>query len=113
MAGAGRRARQWISAVGWERRSHIWRRRDGKAVGVDLSRAVVARAKSAHSGVSFVQANVLALPFGDRVFHLALDRGCFHYLSPSQWAGYAAETWRILRPGGRLLLRACLTSGGT
>lgn len=84
-----------------------------KAVGVDLSDAALVRARSSHSGVSFVQADVLALPFAAGVFDLALDRGCFHYLSPWQWAGYAAEAWRVVRPGGRLLLRACLTSGGT
>lgn len=92
-----------LAAKGWE------------AVGVDLSDAALVRAKGAHSGVSSVQADILALPFAAGVFDalcgwvfdLALDRGCFHYLSPSQWAGYAVEAWRVVRLGGRLLLRAC------
>jgi len=37
-----------------------------------------------------------------------LDRGCFHYLELEDRLGYVAEAWRVLRPGGRLLLRACL-----
>lgn len=63
-----------------------------------------------HDGVSFVRGDVLALPFAAGVFDVALDRGCFHYLSPARWPDYAAEAQRVLRPGGRMLLRACLTS---
>jgi SAM-dependent methyltransferase len=70
------------------------------------------RARVAHGAASFVRADALALPFAPGSFGLALDRGCFHYLSAGQWPGYAAEVWRVLRPGGRLLLRACLTSAG-
>jgi SAM-dependent methyltransferase len=62
--------------------------------------------------VSFVRADILALPFSAASFQFALDRGCLHYLPPGQWADYAAEVRRVLRPGGRLLLRACLTSRG-
>jgi SAM-dependent methyltransferase len=90
----------YLAANGWH------------AVGVDLSDVALARAKSTHGDVSFIQADATALPFPAGVFHLALDRGCFHYLNPSQWADYAAEAWRVLQPGGRLLLRACLTSRG-
>jgi SAM-dependent methyltransferase len=89
-----------LAAKGWE------------AVGVDLSEAALGRARQAHGGVSFVCADVLALPFPAKVFDVALDRGCFHYLSPAGWADYAAEVRRVLRPGGRMLLRACLTSQG-
>lgn len=86
--------------------------RGWNAVGVDLSGTAVSRAKRAHAGVPFVQADVLALPFQAGIFDLALDRGCFHYLSPLRWPDYAAEAQRVLRPGGRLLLRACLTTRG-
>lgn len=65
-----------------------------------------------HTEMSFVRANALALPSPAATFDLALDRGCFHYLSSSQWTSYAAEVRRVLRPGGRLLLRTCLTSRG-
>ena len=81
-------------------------------VGVDLSEAALGRARRAHGGVPFVRADVGALPFPARVFDLSLDRGCFHYLGPARWPDYAAEARRVLRPGGRMLLRACLTSQG-
>jgi len=90
----------YLAAMGW------------KAVGVDLSEAALGRARQAHGGVFFVRADVLALPFPAGVFDVALDRGCFHYLSPARWPDYAAEARRVLRPGGRMLLRACLTSQG-
>ena len=54
----------------------------------------------------------MRLPFADHVFDLVLDRGCFHYLDPQQRHSYAGETGRVLRPGGRMLLRACLSSAG-
>ncbi len=90
----------YLAAEGW------------RGVGVDRSGAALGRARRAHGGVSFVQGDVLALPFTAGIFDLALDRGCFHYLSPPRWPDYAAEARRVLRPGGRLLLRACLTSRG-
>ena len=86
--------------------------RGWKAVGVDWSGVALGRARQVHGGVSFVRADVLALPFPAGVFDVALDRGCFHYLSPARWPDYASEAQRVLRPGGRLLLRACLTSQG-
>jgi SAM-dependent methyltransferase len=90
----------YLAAKGWN------------AIGIDLSKPALDRAKHAHENVSFAQADVLSLPFSPGSFHLAIDRGCFHYLSPGQWAHYAAEARRVLRPGGRMLLRACLTSRG-
>lgn len=83
-----------------------------KATGVDLSSAALDLARRDHADVSLVRADVLALPFPSGAFDVALDRGCFHYLHPVQWGDYAAEVRRVLRPGGRLLLRACLTSRG-
>jgi hypothetical protein len=41
-----------------------------------------------------------------------LDRGCFHYLAPEDRPGYAAELRRVLRPGGKLLLRSSLRAAG-
>jgi SAM-dependent methyltransferase len=52
------------------------------------------------------------LPVGDARADLLLDRGCFHYLPPAGRDGYAAQARRVLRPGGRFLLRACRTAAG-
>jgi SAM-dependent methyltransferase len=87
-----------------------------RAVGIDLSWAAVSQARRLHEaesdGCMFARADVLRVPFAAGSFALAVDRGCFHYLAPELWTRYAAEIHRVLRPGGRLLLRACLTSAG-
>jgi SAM-dependent methyltransferase len=93
----------YLSGAGWS------------AVGIDLSWPAISRARSLNAGTSggqFVRADVLSLPFAAGSFALALDRGCFHYLAPERWPQYAAEVHRVLTAGGRLLLRACLTSAG-
>jgi SAM-dependent methyltransferase len=61
------------------------------AVGIDLSRPALDLARHEHPDLHFAQADVLALPYSSGAFDLALDRGCFHYLSPAQRADYAAE----------------------
>jgi SAM-dependent methyltransferase len=82
------------------------------AVGVDLSYVALRRACAAHANAGFLQADVLHLPIATGSVAALLDRGCFHYLEPSQRPAYAAETRRVLRPGGRLFLRACLNTAG-
>jgi ubiquinone/menaquinone biosynthesis C-methylase UbiE len=62
--------------------------------------------------VVFIQADALRLPFTSRAFDLVLDRGCFQYLDPRQRRAYSAEAERVLRPDGRMLLRACLNCAG-
>jgi SAM-dependent methyltransferase len=83
-----------------------------RAVGVDLSSVALARASAAHPQVSFVEADVRSLPFADGDFEVLLDRRCFHYLEPADRPRYATEVFRVLRPGGRFLLRACLRAAG-
>jgi SAM-dependent methyltransferase len=94
----------YLRAAGWS------------GVGIDLSWAAISRARSLHplepDGPMLAQADVLSLPFAAGTFALVIDRGCFHYLEPERWPGYVAGVHRVLRPGGRLLLRACLTSAG-
>ncbi len=83
-----------------------------QAVGVDLSFVALSQLSRRRPRVTALRADVLHLPFRDSSFHFALDRGCFHYLNLEQRGRYAAETARVLVPGGRLLLRACLSSQG-
>jgi SAM-dependent methyltransferase len=82
------------------------------AVGVDLSAAALRRAVHAHPGLWLVRADALRLPFRDARFDVALDRGTFHYLPAADRRRYAAEVARVLRPGGRFLLRACMRAAG-
>lgn len=94
----------YLSGAGW------------RGVGIDISWTAVRQARQLHpagsDGCLFVRADALSLPFATGTFALAIDRGCFHYLEPERWSRYAAEVHRVLRPGGRFLLRACLNSAG-
>jgi SAM-dependent methyltransferase len=82
------------------------------AIGVDLSPVALARARAYCPDVRFVQADVLNLPFTSGTFDVLLDRGCFHYVPLHSREQYEQEAHRMLRPGGHLLLRACLRSEG-
>ena len=86
--------------------------RGWRGLGVDLSAAALGRARAGHPGVPFARADVTRLPVRAGSADLILDRGCFHYLDAAGRAGYASEAARVLRPGGRLLLRMCLNSAG-
>jgi SAM-dependent methyltransferase len=84
------------------------------AVGLDRSVRALGRLRAERPAVSVVAADVLALPFQAASFRTVLDRGCYHYLY-QRLPGVdrrrdGAEVARVVMPGGRLLLRACLTS---
>ncbi len=86
--------------------------RGWQVAGLDLSAAALARAAVQHRGAAFARADVCRLPFARHTLDAALDRGCFHYLAPGDRPRYAAELGRVLRPGGKLLLRASLRTAG-
>ncbi|HEV2362296.1 MAG TPA: class I SAM-dependent methyltransferase [Acidimicrobiales bacterium] len=89
-----------LQSLGWE------------VAGVDLSPVALDMARRTHPHVSYLLADLRMLPFRSGEFDLAVDRGCFHYLPPGDRSAYAASVGRVLRPGGRLLLRASLRSAG-
>jgi SAM-dependent methyltransferase len=94
-----------LAAQGWQ------------AIGIDLSAVALARAAAGHpaaehSHATFLHADLRRLPFHPHALDAALDRGCFHYLDPADRPRYAAELSRVLRPGGKLLLRASLRTAG-
>jgi SAM-dependent methyltransferase len=90
----------YLASLGW------------RVSGIDLSNVALGRAAGQWPAVSFLRADVRAVPFRARSFDIAIDRGCFHYLSASERRRYAAELERVLRPGGKLLLRASLQKAG-
>jgi SAM-dependent methyltransferase len=82
------------------------------AVGIDQSEAAVRQARAMHPRLQLVDGDVRSLPFEPASFDYLLDRGCFHYLPAVDRVTYAREAARVLRPGGELLLRACLRAQG-
>ncbi len=90
--GAGYSSSMWLD--------ESWR--GGEWVGADISEAVdVAKERlGSVPGTSFVQADVLELPF-DGVFDTVFSEGVFHH-TPSTRAALASAI-RALRPGGEIL----------
>lgn len=93
-------------------RDAIFLARSGyRTCGVDVSAEALelATRNSAREGlqVTWLRADVLALPFDADTFELVTDRGCFHHLPEEEREVYAREVARVLKPSGTLLLRGC------
>jgi SAM-dependent methyltransferase len=86
-----------------------------RVTGVDVSAEALAiaaqRLKTARCEANLVRADVADLPFDDESFDFVTDRGCYHHVEHSRRRKYAREVGRILKPGGRLLLRGCRVPG--
>ena len=76
-----------------------------RAVGADLSPAMIARARELATGlenVEFVEADSERLPFPDGAFSAVLCTTSFHHYPAPQRA--AGEMARVISPGGRLVI---------
>lgn len=82
------------------------------AVGVDMSAEAIRLTRQAETRAHFLQASVTNLPFRSASVRFLIDRGCYHYLTPVERKAYEKDARRVLVPGGRLLLRACLRTAG-
>jgi SAM-dependent methyltransferase len=83
-----------------------------RVVGLDLSAVALGMAATRNPGPTYVRADVRRTPLKSSTMDACLDRGCFHYLVSEDRAQYAAQLRRVLRPGGKLLLRASLRAAG-
>jgi SAM-dependent methyltransferase len=72
-----------------------------KVVGVDNVAAVIAKLQACDPQLHVVHADARALPFEARRFTTALCFGVYHSLEHDV-AAAISETFRVLRPGGRL-----------
>jgi ubiquinone/menaquinone biosynthesis C-methylase UbiE len=59
--------------------------------------------------VTWHHGDALAMPLADGMFDLITDRGCLHHVPDADRPAYAAETARLLKPGGWLFLRGAAT----
>lgn len=80
-----------------------------RAIGVDISPEAlsIARERAAEAGVDvdWRLGTAVSLPVADGEVDLASDRGCFHHVGRDERQRFADEIYRVLRPGGSLLLR--------
>lgn len=80
-----------------------------EVVGVDISRSALAiarqRAQEARVQVDWRHGDVLALPVDDASMDFINDRGLFHLLGDADRPKYAAELYRVCKPGGSIVIR--------
>ena len=83
-----------------------------RVTGIDLGPRAISTARKLarlmNVRAQFRVANVLKLPFPRGRFDAAIDRGCFHLVSPAERVAYATEMHRVLKRRGRLIVR-CFT----
>lgn len=79
-----------------------------RLVGVDADPAMLrqAQAKAASAGIllDLAPAWADALPFTDAAFDVVLSSLFFHHLQQADKVRSLREVWRVLRPGGRVLI---------
>jgi ubiquinone/menaquinone biosynthesis C-methylase UbiE len=77
-------------------------RRPERAVGLDSSPGMLARARRLPTGWELVQGDAESLPFDDASFDVATATYLLHILDARQRTQVLAELCRILRPAGRV-----------
>lgn len=77
----------------------------GIDIAPDAIKLAQQRAKEAGVHVDFRQGNVLQLPIEDETIDFITDRGCLHIIPEKDQTTYVHEVARVLKPGGRFLLR--------
>jgi SAM-dependent methyltransferase len=65
-----------------------------------VSAACIERAREDNPQACYETYDGARLPYGDAGFDMAIATCVVHHVAPGQWAGFAAELKRMLRPGG-------------
>lgn len=80
-----------------------------KVTGIDISasalRIAEKRAGKALVKVNWVRGSILEMPLQKEFFDLVIDRGLFHLIENPERSQYASEVYRVLKKGGKLLIR--------
>ncbi len=77
---------------------------DYATVAVQISRQVTAQRVEAGESIGVYQANAQTLPFYDHVFDRILMLDIVEHLYDVELARTFAEVWRVLKPGGRVIV---------
>jgi ubiquinone/menaquinone biosynthesis C-methylase UbiE len=87
-----------------------------RVIGVDISekaiKLAVRRAQASRVAVDFRLGSALKLPVEDKAVDFVSDRGLFHHLDEEERSRYGHEIGRVLRPGGRALIRGAQHAHG-
>jgi SAM-dependent methyltransferase len=77
-----------------------------QATAVDFSAVAIAKAKAqvSEDNPRFLVGDVRNLDSLNGPFDISFDVGCFHCLDPEAQRAYAAEVFRLLKPGGTHLI---------
>ena len=70
-------------------------------VGLDISPKLIALAREKFAGIEFLEGDAENLPFPDASLDAVLLSGLVHHFPDPR--RLAAETWRVLKPGGRFV----------
>jgi ubiquinone/menaquinone biosynthesis C-methylase UbiE len=77
----------------------------GHVVGIDPSQPVIDYAtRLAPANCTFQLASAQALPYSDASFDVVISSLAIHHLPADEQPSALGETYRVLRPGGRLLI---------
>jgi ubiquinone/menaquinone biosynthesis C-methylase UbiE len=74
------------------------------AVGIDLSAGMVAAGRQAYPGTEFREGDFLDLPARDGEFGAVVTFYSVIHLAPGELVPAFREIWRVLRPGGMVLV---------
>ena len=76
-----------------------------RVVGLDLAATIVTQARAHHPGLLAAAADVRHLPFADGAFDVVLSNSTLdHFHTRAEIAASLRELFRVLRPGGLLLI---------
>lgn len=74
------------------------------AVGIDLNHAKLRAAREHFPGGHFIRADIRAVPLPERTFDTVLLPEVLEHVPDEAGDRMLAEAWRLLRPGGRLVV---------
>jgi ubiquinone/menaquinone biosynthesis C-methylase UbiE len=87
-----------------------------RLVGIDLSKRALKlareRADKAKVRIDWIVGSVFDLPFKDGTFDYVTDRGLFHLIEDANRARYNSGIFRVLRRGGRVVIRGASQETG-